>query len=659
MRKHFYLMAMAIVVLGFTACTDDHDNTVEPVVVTDDKPFDYEQDMDLTVRPGDNFYRYVLGAWLDSDNPSPSMYMQIQNKMNAVFEKAVSESADPLMVAVRQQVEQALADDSHSVVLLRERLQMLEQVETADQMYAAFGRLHELGYNPIFSVKSVADAGRKVVGVLTTGAMDRTMQQVMTTKQSAYVEQYVPKYCAMLSSVGYSEDRIQQIADHAVRVETMEQQAFRSNFSLLKAPELALTRVASAENEPLLEQIYSLMGMDYHELKDKVEVDNAGLADLLNLFASAAHDAETVTTLRDYMIYKVMNLDALMLPSMYKTSAAIMSEEAVSPLKYYTYQMMTETVGRENIYRDECRDIMEQMRRLFIERLDGLDWMSAATKAEARKKAEQMLFFIGYPDEWNEAMHPQTGGTFLLETATQIRQYANKIALLLAGKSIVEAGWDYWLTFANFITDNACYIRNTNALLILPAWLTEPRFDATKNEATLYACATTFAHEFCHGFDGKGSQSDAEGNETDWWQAEDKAAFQAKQQQLVTLFNLLKAFPGQPANGEKTLVENMADFGGMVLTLEFYKRHLLQQGFQSREMDDQIHKFFIAYARIWQIETERSLEALQQQYLTDEHSAAHVRINGRMRLQDDWYRLYDVKPTDKLYLAPEQRVKIW
>ena len=103
----------------------------------------------------------------------------------------------------------------------------------------------------------------------------------------------------------------------------------------------------------------------------------------------------------------------------------------------------------------------------------------------------------------------------------------------------------------------------------------------------------------------------------------------------------------------------MADFGGMVLTLELYKRHLLQQGFQSREMDDQIHKFFIAYARIWQIETERSLEALQQQYLTDEHSAAHVRINGMMRLQDDWYRLYDVKPTDKLYLAPEQRVKIW
>ena len=196
-------------------------------------------------------------------------------------------------------------------------------------------------------------------------------------------------------------------------------------------------------------------------------------------------------------------------------------------------------------------------------------------------------------------------------------------------------------------------------MLILPSWLTEPRFDATKNEATLYACATTFGHEFCHGFDSNGSQYDADGNHFDWWQPEDKIAFEAKQQQLITLYNQMEAFPGQLADGEKTLGENMADLGGVVLTQELYKRHLQQQGFRSNEMDDQMRKFFIAYARVWQLETERSLELLQQQYLTDVHSAAHTRINGMMRLQDEWYRLYDVQPTDKLYLAPEQRLKIW
>lgn len=651
-------MATAIIALGFTACSDNEDIPV-PVVVTDDKPFDYEQDMDLTVRPGDDFYRYALGTWIDSDNPSPSMYVQIQNNMDSLLEKAVMESTDPLMATVRQQVEQALVDDSKSVALLKERLAMLEQVENADQLYAAFATLHQLGYNPLFSVKISADEGRKVVGVFTTGGMDLTMQSVMMMQQAQYVEIYTPMYCSYLSIAGYSEERIQQITANAVRVEKMEQQAFRTSLVFLKAPEPVFTRRASDTNVELLEQIYSLMGMDYHELEGKVEVDNEMLADLFSLFASAAYDTEAVKTLRDYMIYKVMNMDAGLIPSATTTQVFRRGQAAISPLKYYTYQIMTEIAGRENIYRDECLNIMEQMRQLFIERIDQLDWMSDATKVEAKKKAESMLFFIGYPDEWNEAMHPQTDGTFLLETATQIRQYANKITLQLAGKSIAETGWNYWLTFANFTTDNACYSPNTNALLILPSWLMEPRFDATKNEATLYACATTFGHEFCHGFDAKGSQFDADGNHLDWWQPEDKAAFEAKQQQLIMLFNQMEAFPGQMTDGEKTLRENMADLGGVVLTLELYKRHLQQQGFQSKEMDDQIRKFFIAYARVWQIERERSLESLQQQYLTDTHSSSHARINGMMRLQDEWYRLYDVKPTDKLYLAPEQRVKIW
>lgn len=156
-----------------------------------------------------------------------------------------------------------------------------------------------------------------------------------------------------------------------------------------------------------------------------------------------------------------------------------------------------------------------------------------------------------------------------------------------------------------------------------------------------------------------GAQYDAGGNKRDWWTSEEKAAFEAKQQELIALFNQLEAYPGEATNGEKTLGENMADYGDVTLALELHKRHLQQQGFQKEQMDGQIRKFFIAYARLWQAEVERWLELLQVQYQTDAHAAAHVRINDMMRLQDDWYRLYDVKPTDNLYLVPEDRVKIW
>ena len=665
MKKIFMATAAVtlMTMLVLTSCTNDKgDNPV--IVVTDDKPFDYEQDMDQQVHPGDDFYRYVLGAWLDSDNPSPSMWTQTQTILNSVLEKAVLESADPLMATIRQQAEQSLTDDSKSVALLKQRLAMLEAVETADQFYAAFAKLHELGYNPLFSVKNAADAGRKVIGVFTTGGMGKTMQTAMSSKQLSNIELFVPRYCGYLASVGYSEERIRQITANAIRIETMEQEAFATGLVLLKQPDLVLNtsnrRAPSAMQEKVLRQLYSLMGMDYDEMQGRVEIDYRGLDYLLSLFSSVSQSSETISVLRDYMIYKIIEMDGYLMPTIVpQTSTTAMGIVAIDPIRYYTYQIMTETFGREIIHRDECRAIMEQVRQLFIERLQQLEWMSSSTKTAARQKAEAMQFYIGYPDKWNEAMSPQVDGTCLLETATQIRQYGNKITLQLAGKSLDEAGWEFWLSFASFNTDNATYSRGTNSLLILPSWIMAPRFDNSLNEATLYAAAITFGHEFCHAFDAGGAEHDAYGAERDWWTPGDNAAFLAKQQELITLFNQLEAYPGQAANGEKTLEENMADYGGVTLVLELYKRHLRQQGFQREQMDIQIRKFFIAYARLWQTETERSLSLLQDQYLHDAHSAAHTRINGMMRLQDDWYRLYDVKPTHKLYLAPNDRVKIW
>jgi len=659
MKKSLIWMLLVPMALGIVSCSDEIDN---PVVVTDDKPFDYEQDMDQTVRPGDNFYNYVLGAWLNSDNPSPSIFVQNQLTMNSVMENAVLNNTDPLITAIRQQAELEVADDSKSVALLKERLAMLEAVETSDQLYAAFSKLHELGYNPLFSIKNATNEGRKVWGVLTTGAMGKLMEQLIPMQQPQYVQQFVPQICSVLSNVGYSEERIQQITSNAVVIELLEMQAYISSLSMVKKPELVFSRRApSTDQQQQLELVYNLMGLDYNEIQDKIDNTAEQLANLLKLFASAPQDAEVLASLRDYMIYKVIEMDCYLMPTVKpNVTVAEMAETTVSPLRYYSYKILTESFGYENIHREECTAIMEQMRQLFIEHIDKLDWMSDATKAQAKHKAQKMEFYIGYPDEWNEAMYPtQVEGTCLLETATQMRQFANKIALQLAGKSLDETRWDIWLTFARFTTDNAFYTTGNNALVILPTWLIAPRFDTTKNEATLYACATTFGHELCHGFDANGAKSDADGKQVNWWTPEDEAAFQTKQQELIALFNQLEAYPGQQANGEYTLRENMADYGGMTLTLELYKRHLEQQGFKKEQMDEQIRKFFIAYAQIWKIEKERSLEELQYQYLTDVHSAAHNRVNGMMRLQDDWYRLYDVKPTDKLYVAPENRVKIW
>jgi predicted metalloendopeptidase len=287
--------------------------------------------------------------------------------------------------------------------------------------------------------------------------------------------------------------------------------------------------------------------------------------------------------------------------------------------------------------------------------------MSAPTKAEAIKKAQAMKFFVGYPEQWNDDLTPEVTSDNMLDAVTQLRQNALQTIAGLRQKNFNDHAWDVWASMGQFTTDNAFYLATANSLVILPAWITKPRFDTGLSDAMFYAFAVTFGHEFCHGFDAGGSEFDADGQQRDWWQPEDKAAFKAKQQILIELYNQLDAYPGQKANGEKTLVENMADYGGIELVLECYKQKLTEQGFRGEQFDEQIKKLFLAYAQSWKQEYERDNDYTMLKYLyeRDGHSAAHNRVNGMMRLQDDWYRLFDVKPTDKLYLAPEDRVKIW
>ena len=161
-----------------TSCTNDDDPVINEVV-TDDKPFPYDSEIDESVRPGDDFYRYALGKWLDSDDPSPSMAKQIKMANQQLVVNAMNTSTEPLMVQLRNLVDEAMDDDSRSVALLRERLQMLEQVETAEQMYDAFAKLHQWGYCPLVRVTPLIPEGRIIYNIMGTGGMTMEMDTVM------------------------------------------------------------------------------------------------------------------------------------------------------------------------------------------------------------------------------------------------------------------------------------------------------------------------------------------------------------------------------------------------------------------------------------------------------------------------------------------------
>lgn len=663
MKKYIMLAATICCTLTtslFTSCTEA-DNPVPQPVVVDDKPFPYDSEIDESVRPGDDFYRYALGKWLDSSNPSPSFFEQIKKEYADIRDNALASSNDPLLVLLRSQADATLADDGANLALLKERLQMLEQIQTVDQLYAGFGVLQQMGYSTLFRLLPMVGGDKIVNCYFTSGGTTEEMRQVFYRREQNKVDNLVATYCQPLLKLGFSEERLQQIIANASTVEMQQFDIYIRGIEMLSHPVKArLTRSVSENTEKIMTMLMMMMGISNEQLNTGYfQIPSAGLLQFFADFASVGDDAEQIARFRDYMIYNVIAQDAPFIPSITGAKRPEMLSRALQYNRYYKYRQLVEYYGYDNIFKQQCSDIMEQMRQIFIQRVGNLDWMGTATKAEARIKAEKMKFYIGYPNQWNDDLTPHANGDCLLASVTQLRQQATEITRGMAGKKIDDITWDLWAQIAEFTTDNAFYLASANALVILPAWITRPRFNADLSEATLYATAVTFGHEFCHGFDANGSRSDADGASRDWWEPADKQAFEAKQQILIQLYNQLEAYPGQSADGEKTLRENMADYGGVELALDCYRQRLTQQGFKGEQFDEQIKKFFLSYAETWKNERELSLEQLMHYHNIDDHSLCHNRVNGMMRLQDDWYRLYDVKPTDKLYLAPEDRVKIW
>lgn len=654
-KKQFLWMPAAILAYVattvLTSCSDQADVPV-PVVVTDDKPFSYDQYIDATMRPGDDFFRYACGKWLD-DVSIPSLNEQVTQTMGEMTDQLLLTSKDPVVSAMRQLVSAAQADDSADFHVLKARMDYLSAISTEEELLAAFSQLHQWGYTPLVSL-GVSISDGIIVPLMTSERPSIYLNYPMAYCDFEMLSDFAWDLCENLRDLGFTEERIAKIHENAMLIEEAEMYAYNnSNNQIMRPQPLPLTR---GNGESNLQKVCELMGIG--DVADDIYVVNDDIiTEIIDLLFDGSDEA--IALLRDYMIFYVLGQDFFYVSRMKPQFLHLQLIEAMKPATYYMYRLHAEAMG-ENIYKERCREIMESIRTILIERIGQLDWMGSATKQVAQKKARQMTFCIGYPDQWSDEFTPVIKEATLVEAVGSLRRQSAEWIHKIVGRSMQTHGWDYWCTCNRFTLVTSLYARPCNQLLISPAFLTPPYFDPGQNEATLYATAYVFAHEICHGFDAGGSYYDETGAWRDWWTDEDWAVFEQKQQQLIDLWGQLEAYPGQPANGEQTLNENIADLGGITLALEAYSRRLKAQGFVGQQFDEQIRKFWLSYAMVIGSDTyERNLDMLKWNYLYDTHSAGHNRVNGIARLIDDWYRLYDVKTTDKLYVAPEDRVIIW
>ena len=662
MIKKLHLLLPAAVLLmcctmaSLTSCVSETDNPASPVVV-DDKPFDRDKYIDTSVRPGDDFYRYAVGKWLDDEN-LPGFDELASPAFIGFRDRAVLESTDPVMTALRQREAGSEVDYSADMELFKSRLDMLSAITTQAELEAAFAQLHQLGYAPLLRQISYPQNG-VLMPCLVAASVSRVTYYYMGNKSLDMLYDDAQNVCSPLDKLGFSHERIDEICQHAIEIEKLEMQIYNMAFDqyLCREPTLPL-RTRGTEPTPISRYI-QLIGLgDLADEMDYFSGDEQVIDQLVDMLFAGTD--ESIALMRDYLIYYVMAHDMAFIPQLTpKTWYYWRLYDAIRCHPYHLYRLETEVGGKDYIHKQKCGEMLEEMRQLLIERIDQLDWMSDATKQEAKKKARGMAFCIGYPDEWNDEFLPQVEGTTLLDAVDGLRRQAVEMQRKLVGRDARTHGWDCWCSLMVFPMFNSLFVQQANQLFILPYYLMPPVFDTEQSEATLYATAMVFAHEMGHGFDAVGAYYDENGVMRKWWTADDHSAFKLKQQQMITLWNQLEAYPGQPANGKKTLNENIADFSGVTLAYEAYKRRLKKQGYSGQQFDEQLRKFWISFAYLWADGYERDISSLTWIYLYETHSANHNRINGIVRLFDDWYRLFDVKPTDKLYLAPEDRVRIW
>ncbi|QRN95078.1 peptidase M13 [Archangium violaceum] len=319
-----------------------------------------------------------------------------------------------------------------------------------------------------------------------------------------------------------------------------------------------------------------------------------------------------------------------------------------------------ESVGKIYVERNfspeskaRMQELVKNLQVAFKQGIDQLEWMSPTTKAQAQAKLSKFTVKIGYPEKWRDysALTIDKADLYGNMKRSDAFEYARIINRL--GKPIDRAEWGMTPQ-----TVNAYYSSTMNEIVFPAAILQPPFFNPEADDATNYgAIGGVIGHEISHGFDDQGARSDGDGNLRDWWGETDKAAFQQRTGMLSDQYSGFSPLQGMSVNGKLTLGENIGDLSGLTVAYKAYKLSLgdkkapVIEGFT----DDQ--RFFLGWAQVW-----RSLnrdDALRQQLLTDPHSPGEYRVNGVVRNMPEFYNAFGVKEGDGAYLPPEKRVKVW
>lgn len=624
--------------------------------------------MDLSVNPGDDFFDYATRGW-QRNNPIPDDYSRygafdILRDTNLGRVREIAENDTGKIGTLYKVAMDTDRRNSDGVKPVAPYMAEIDAISSRDELPAFLGRMHRVA--SAFWGDAVAldemDSEHFLYNLHQGGLGLSRDYYFDTDKKSREVRTKYKKYIADIT-------RHFGIKVDAEKLYALEERMAKSFFTKekLRDPHANYNKMSIAE---LREKF---PGFDWDAY---LAARGANAAEYINIGQIPAI-AESVAIMQDtdldlikaYLKYRVAGAAAGLLDDatyeiafdFYNRTMA--GQKEPKPRWKRAVALLDDTLGEEigRLYvkkyfpataRSRMQTLVKNLQRAYAMRIENLEWMSDATREKALEKLGTFKAKIGYPDKWRDysALHID-GNLSLWENMARVSEFEDRFWLDKIGKENDPTLW-----YMNAHEVNAYYDPSTNEICFPAGILQYPFFDMAADDAFNYgAIGAVIGHEMTHGFDDSGRKFDKDGNLRDWWTAEDAKGFDARAGVLRRFFDAIEIAPGVHANGEFTLGENLADYGGVTIAFTAYKNF----GTPSDAVDGLTPdmRFFVAYAGVWatNIRPDEELRLTKM----DEHSLGRNRVNGLLPHIDAWYDAYGVQPTNKMYIAPDARVKLW
>lgn len=641
---------------------------------------------DPTVRPGDDFFRFTNGRWLDTyelpaDRSNYGSFSVLSDRSDERVRTIITDLAS--IEPAQDSMEQKISDyylsymnvdalNELGISPLLPGLARLAEVDTKEELVAAFGRSRiDTTASPIsFGIgadRSDPDRHQLAVSIGGIGLPDRDYYLQDTEQYLNVRAEYVAHIERMLDFAD-----IEDSAEKAARVLAVESRIAEHLWPRADRRNRDLTYNPMTFEEFLA----AYPGFDWGSYFQAAGIDS--LEDLNVTYPSAMDpiidliDEIPVTDWNSYMTYHFISNNASVLSEeidrenfhFYSTVLNGVPEQrerwergvgrvgALNSLGEAVGQVYVERHFPESA-KQQMDDLVENLRAALAQSIDQLDWMGEETKEEAHLKLNAFRPKIAYPDEWTDLSSIEIVRDDLFANAQSVREFNYEDSLSRLGEPTNREEWGMTPQ-----TVNAYYNPSFNEIVFPAGILQPPFFDPAADLAVNYGgIGAVIGHEMGHGFDDQGSKSDYMGVQRNWWSDEDRANFDRLTTALAAQYDQFEPVPGYFIDGNFTLGENIGDVGGLSLAYRAYKMAL--NGEEAPVIDgltgDQ--RFFLAWAQVWQRKYRE--DALIQRLTSDPHSPSEFRVNGVVRNFDEWYEAFDVQPEDALYLAPEERIRIW